>query len=305
MEKRMKEQESGIEKLMKEIAANKEAWSQKEADLISNYEYKLQDKDSEIEELQEELETIQNESIDLKNLLEEEKTQIKNLEIKLQASELETHKTNTQISDLQCKLANAMNDNELLQRKATELKKILEKQASEEELVKKEELIDKESEIRDLKKKLADEREERNKIGSRFKELEQLITRAEEQLEAYRNEKQQLIQEHQVEIQKLQNQHEEEINKLSLAIQTRIESLEKRQRQQQQQRDRLSDRSDRGETKRISILEQRIIELDQSLKVSEAEREKLQNEKNELDVRFQEVLSKNVTLVVQMANHNK
>ncbi|CAG8803653.1 16288_t:CDS:1, partial [Gigaspora margarita] len=90
-----------------------------------------------------------------------------------------------------------MNDNELLQRKATELKKILEKQASEEELVKKEELIDKESEIRDLKKKLADEREERNKIGLRFKELEQLITRAEEQLEAYRSEKQQLIQEHQ------------------------------------------------------------------------------------------------------------
>ncbi|CAG8494885.1 10181_t:CDS:1, partial [Racocetra fulgida] len=197
--------------------------------------------------------------------------------IKLRETELETHRTNTQLSDLQCKLGNAMNDNEMLQRKAAELKKLVEKQENQDNQVMEEEkeLIDKdkEIEIRELRKKLADEREERNKTGTRFKLLEQLISKAEEQ-------KEQLLQEHKIEIQKLQQQHEEEINNLSAMIQTRIESLEKKQRARI---------SDRGEAKKIAALEKKIIELDKLLQTSEAEREKLQNEKNELDNKFQEV----------------
>jgi chromosome segregation ATPase len=104
LSKLLEDHQNSMQTFMKENAAEREALHQKEADLISNYELELREKDSKLEELHEKLDYTRKHSEELEELLQEAKeAETKKLELsqKLEAALQECVNKDIEISNLE------------------------------------------------------------------------------------------------------------------------------------------------------------------------------------------------------------
>ncbi|GBC02194.1 hypothetical protein RclHR1_00450029 [Rhizophagus clarus] len=356
LSKLLEDHQNGMQTFMKENAAEREAWHQKESDLISNYELELREKDSKLEELHDELDHTRKHSEELEELLREAKEaetkqlelsqkleaalqecvnkdiEISNLEMfkkqsqaridslessasrlttKLRAFETDTEQAkrnaDAKINDLQNRLKDSMTEIEDLHNQVSDLKhNLIEKEAMvlnhsrsssrdgptidtskitsltmqiEEYKVTHQNL---EAQIATLTQQLQELHREKNSTITAF---EHSITQAEKTVDGLREkiktmateheeEKKLISKNHQLSLQKLNKQKDDEIVEITEFTQSRLAALEKRQRNITNTTDRFNN----DDAKKVEILEKRLLELENSLRESRSECDKL-NEK--------------------------
>ncbi|PKY38499.1 hypothetical protein RhiirA4_392080 [Rhizophagus irregularis] len=145
----------------------------------------------------------------------------------------------------------------------------------------------------------------------------------------HEEEKKQIFKKHQLSIQELNKQKEDEIVKITEFTQSRLAELEKRQRNITTTN--TTDRFNNDDAKKVDILEKRLSELENSLRESRfecnklnekimnvqqryadsiSEKDKVMKERNDMekkiksmDAELKEVLAKNMELVTNMSNY--
>ncbi|CAB4495693.1 unnamed protein product [Rhizophagus irregularis] len=104
LSKLLEDHQNSMQTFMKENAAERETWNRKEADLVSNYELELREKDSTLEELYDKLDHTRKHSEELEELLQEAKeAETNQLELsqKLEAALQECVNKDIEISNLE------------------------------------------------------------------------------------------------------------------------------------------------------------------------------------------------------------
>ncbi|CAG8465950.1 15980_t:CDS:2 [Funneliformis caledonium] len=367
LSKLLEEHQNGMRTLMKEMAAEREVWSQKESDLSSNYEIELRDRDSELEELRSELDHMKKHSEGLEQLLQvsqdyetkqlelsqkyeealrecaNKENEILNLEMfkKQSQARIESYESSTsrltaklrtieadadrvkqnadtKINDLQSRLRVSMTEIEDLHNQVSDLKqKLIEGEAMIQN--------NSRSQNRDGPNdtfKLNSLTKQVEKYKATQQNLEVQIVALTQKLQVvhqdYKEEKAQIFNDHQRSLQAMKQRQDDEIAKLTETMQSRLAALEKLQRNIRNATDRFSN----GNAQRLSGLENslresrseceklkdKLIHIQQKFEESINEKDKVTKEINDmrkrvkcLEVELQEVIAKNVTLVIEMS----
>ncbi|CAG8604698.1 382_t:CDS:2, partial [Acaulospora morrowiae] len=228
LSKLLEEHQNGMRTCMAELAAEREAWRQREEDLISVYEGEFKEKNSElqdnIESLEAHINVLKEQShsieLDMQNRLDKSNAEIEELRKKLQ----EKGWDQPNLTNLSGESATSASTIEFLTRKVEEY------EVGRENL---------EAQIESLNNKFSDMVQERDSIMKSFEEstirMEKTVQghrqRIEDMKKTHEEEKEEILYLHQTSIKSLKEKHEEEFTQHSVEMQSQIESLERRVRE--------------------------------------------------------------------------
>ncbi|CAG8552083.1 4665_t:CDS:2 [Dentiscutata erythropus] len=297
---KLKNQNESLKEITDEIQVEKESWQQKESDLIKMHEVELKNKDEKIGEISKELENAHKQSDELKEQIKVINNNLSNLEKKKDAlSEL----LEKQQTDIQGYMNDLISEREAWNRKEADIISNYENRLGR--LV--QELRDTEnaatqvhlqanSKMKNIQSKHDKSTNEIEELQNKLTELSQLLDEKNAELMKHDQEKEELLKVHEDNISSLKQQQEEEVTKLTELM----EILEKKQRaiKNTAETHRLSTRRSNAEAKKIVALEQRVMDLEQTLKVSNIECERLYMEREKLNEKVLELKSKYAGTIV-------
>ncbi|CAI2172986.1 8667_t:CDS:2, partial [Funneliformis geosporum] len=318
LSKLLEEHQNGMQTFMKAIAAERGTWSQKESDLISNYEIELRDRDSELEGLRSELVHIKKHSDGLEQRLQvSQEYEIKQLELaqkyeealrecankeneildlkmfkKQSQARIESYESSTsrltsklrtieadadrvkqnadvKISDLQSRLRVSMTEIEDLHNQVSDLKqKLIEREAmiQNHSRTKSRDGPNDTFKLNSLTKQIEKYKATQQNLEAQIADLTQKLQKVHQE---YKEEKSHIFNDHQRSLQALKQQQDDEITKINTTMQSRLTTLEKLQRNIKNATDHLSNGN-----------EQRLSELENSLRESRSKCEKLNDKLN-------------------------